>query len=64
MPKGEKDLRRFIKGELRTQLNEIWRKAKPYQDKQNGDNIQGRMHCRTGECLLAWHLSNGLTIEN
>jgi len=47
MPKGEKDLRQFIKGKLRTQIYEVWRKAESYHECQKGDNIQGRLHCET-----------------
>ena len=47
MPKGETDLRQFIKGKLRIQLDEICSRAESYQDSQKGDNIQGRAHCKT-----------------
>jgi hypothetical protein len=53
MPKGEKDLRQFIKGKLRTQIDEVWRRAESYHECQKGDNIQGRMHCETVEKNLS-----------
>jgi HEAT repeat protein len=53
MPKGEKDLRQFIKGKLRTQIEEVWRRAESYHDYQKGDNIQGRVHCETVETNLS-----------
>jgi hypothetical protein len=53
MPKGEKDLRQFIKGKLRTQIDEVWRRAESYHDYQKGDNIQGRVHCETVETNLS-----------
>jgi hypothetical protein len=49
MPKGEKELRQVIKGDLLTQIKEIWRKGKTYQDSQQGDNIQGTLHCEAVE---------------
>jgi hypothetical protein len=53
MPKGEKELRQVIKGDLLTQINEIWRKGKAYQDSQQGDNIQGTLHCEAVEKNLS-----------
>jgi len=39
------NLRNRIKGDFSTQINEIWRKAKSFHEKQKGDNINGREHC-------------------
>ena len=36
-------------GELKTQAEEIWRKAKEYHSKQKGDNIQDTRHCEEVE---------------
>ena len=58
MPKGEKDLRQFIKGKLRTQIDEVWRRAESYHDCQKGDNIQGRIHCETVEKNLSRLISD------
>lgn len=52
MPKGERALRQVIKGDLLTQINEIWRKGKSYQNGQKGDNIQGTLHCMAVETNL------------
>lgn len=49
MPKGEKDIRELITGRLRTQIDEIWRKAESYHDAQKGDTIQGTLHCKAVE---------------
>jgi HEAT repeat protein len=58
MPKGEKDLRQFIKGKLRTQIDEIWRRAESYHECQKGDNIQGRVHCESVETNLSRLISD------
>ena len=53
MPKREKTLREILKSDLLTQINEIWRKGKSYQDSQKGDNIQGTLHCKVVESNLS-----------
>jgi hypothetical protein len=58
MPKGEKALRQFIKGKLRTQIDEVWRRAESYHECQKGDNIQGRVHCETVETNLSRLISD------
>jgi intergrase/recombinase len=58
MPKGEKDLRHFIKGKLRTQIDEVWRRAEFYHECQKGDNIQGRVHCETVKSNLTRLISD------
>ena len=52
MAKGEKTLREVLKGDLLTQINEIWRKGESYQNGQKGDNIQGTLHCKAVETNL------------
>jgi len=49
MPKGEKTLREVIEGDLKIQIEEIWRKAKEYHGSQRGENIQDINHCKTVE---------------
>ena len=51
--KGEKSLRGVTKGDLLTQIEEIWRKGKSYHDAQKGDNIQGTLHCEEVETNLS-----------
>jgi HEAT repeat protein len=49
MSKREKTLRDVIEGDLRIQIDEIWRKAKEYHGSQKGENIQDISHCKTVE---------------
>jgi len=39
------NLRNLIRDDLKIQVDEIWRKAKSFHEKQKGDNINGREHC-------------------
>ncbi|HAB52242.1 MAG TPA: hypothetical protein DCE80_08755 [Ignavibacteriales bacterium] len=53
MTKVENKLRDIIKGDLRTQIDAVWAKAKTtYHNFQKGDNIQGTIHCETVEINL------------
>ena len=52
MQKGKKTLREILKGDLLTQINEIWRRGESYQGSQKGDNIQGQPHCKAVETNL------------
>jgi hypothetical protein len=58
MAKGEKTLRQVLKGDLLTQINEIWRRGESYQDAQKGDNIQGKLHCKAVETNLGKLISD------
>jgi HEAT repeat protein len=40
-------LRELVEGDLRIQLEDIWRRAKDYHGKQKGDTLQDRKHCET-----------------
>lgn len=53
MQKGKRALREIIKGDLLTQINEIWRKGESYQEAQRGDTGQGRLHCKAVETNLS-----------
>jgi hypothetical protein len=50
MPEGE--LRSFIRNELKTQIDGVWRIAENYHRIQQGDNDQGMIHCKTVESNL------------
>ena len=51
-------LRTLLEGDLRVQIDEVWRKAKEYHSNQEGDNIQGTLHCETVETNLCKLISD------
>jgi HEAT repeat protein len=53
-----KGLRDSLSGELRVEIDEIWRKAKTYQEKIIGDNIQGYSHSSRVERNIEKIVSN------
>ena len=52
MSKGKKTLKECLEGELLTRIENIWIEAKKYHEKQQGDCIQGRLHCKAVEANL------------
>lgn len=54
----KKTLREYLEGDLRTQIKEIWRKARDYHGKQKGDTIQDSKHCLAVEKNLAKLISD------
>lgn len=58
MTGGKKGLRECLQGELRTQLEDIWRKAEDFHGKQRGDTIQDIKHCLTVEANLGILISD------
>ena len=53
MPKDKIKLRENLKGDLLTQINEIWQIGTRYQESQQGRNIKGPYHCETVENNLS-----------